>query len=198
MTEPDIGHKEYSGYPFGMSKSTYQHDLRHLTVAELEDSLEIKRWLLIDPATDTEPAKLFFEHMVSDIITELERRKQLLRSQANNPHAPKWRGGAMPANRDRIERVKARWPIDVFVEQSLGCKLKWFNSQTAIGRCPLPNHNDEHPSFKVNHKKGYAWCFGCQRGGDVIELARWYLNGASFMEALEALEKEGEIFDVRK
>lgn len=198
MNEPDIGHKEYTGFPFGMSKSTYEHDLRSLTVAELEDSLEIKRWLLIDPATETTSATYFFEHMITAIVSELERRRALLKTQANHPHAPKWKHGTMVANRDRIERVKARWPIDVFVEQSLGCKLKRYNSQTSIGRCPLPHHHDEHPSFKVNREKGYAWCFGCQRGGDVIELTRWYLNGASFMEALEALEKEGAIFDARQ
>jgi len=33
------------------------------------------------------------------------------------------------------------------------------------GRCPLPDHIDEHPSFYVNPSKEVWFCFGCQRGG---------------------------------
>lgn len=36
-------------------------------------------------------------------------------------------------------------------------------------RCPLPSHDDNHPSFSV---KGRIWrCFGCGNGGDIFELA---------------------------
>jgi DNA primase len=42
-----------------------------------------------------------------------------------------------------------------------------------VGRCPLPGHKDRSPSFTVNPEKNLWYCFGaCQRGGDVIELAR--------------------------
>jgi hypothetical protein len=34
--------------------------------------------------------------------------------------------------------------------------------------CPLPDHEDEHPSFQVldSHRR----CFGCNRGGGIIDL----------------------------
>jgi DNA primase len=41
-----------------------------------------------------------------------------------------------------------------------------------VGRCPLPDHVDRSPSFTVNPDKGVFFCFGCLRGGDVVELAR--------------------------
>jgi DNA primase len=41
-----------------------------------------------------------------------------------------------------------------------------------VGRCPLPDHADRSPSFTVNAEKNVFWCFGCLRGGDVVELAR--------------------------
>lgn len=42
-----------------------------------------------------------------------------------------------------------------------------------VGRCPLPDHEDRSPSFTVDPEKNLWYCFGaCQRGGDVIELAR--------------------------
>jgi len=33
------------------------------------------------------------------------------------------------------------------------------------GRCPLPDHLDQHPSFYVNPDRGVWFCFGCGRGG---------------------------------
>jgi hypothetical protein len=40
------------------------------------------------------------------------------------------------------------------------------------GHCPLPDHEDKTPSFTVSPEKNVFWCFGCLRGGDVVELAR--------------------------
>jgi hypothetical protein len=41
-----------------------------------------------------------------------------------------------------------------------------------VGCCPLPDHADRKPSFTVNEAKNLWWCYGCLRGGDVVELAR--------------------------
>jgi hypothetical protein len=40
-------------------------------------------------------------------------------------------------------------------------------------RCPLPDHEDLTPSFTVYPGERGWFCFGCLRGGDVIELARF-------------------------
>jgi hypothetical protein len=43
-----------------------------------------------------------------------------------------------------------------------------------LGRCPLPNHEDRTPSFYCySNGSGFYdswWCFGCENGGDVIDL----------------------------
>ena len=43
-----------------------------------------------------------------------------------------------------------------------------------LGRCPLPDHEDRTPSFYCySNGSGFYdswWCFGCNRGGDVIDL----------------------------
>jgi hypothetical protein len=39
-----------------------------------------------------------------------------------------------------------------------------------VGRCPLPDHEDRTPSFTVY--PGRWHCYGCGRGGDVVDLAR--------------------------
>ncbi|MDD9920990.1 MAG: CHC2 zinc finger domain-containing protein, partial [Boseongicola sp.] len=37
-----------------------------------------------------------------------------------------------------------------------------------VGRCPLPGHEDENGSFTIT---GHLWnCFGCNRGGSIIDL----------------------------
>ena len=38
-----------------------------------------------------------------------------------------------------------------------------------LGRCPLPDHEDRSPSFYC-YPDGRWWCFGCNRGGDVVDL----------------------------
>jgi DNA primase len=43
----------------------------------------------------------------------------------------------------------------------------WFT-----GRCPLPDHEDRTPSFFIypGEVGGRWWCYGCSRGGDVVDL----------------------------
>jgi DNA primase len=57
------------------------------------------------------------------------------------------------------------------------------------GLCPF--HNEKTPSFGVNEEKGFFYCFGCKKGGDVITFIR-ELEKCSYGEALERLaEKAG-------
>ncbi len=38
-----------------------------------------------------------------------------------------------------------------------------------LGRCPLPDHDDKSPSFNCYPDASW-WCYGCGRGGDVVDL----------------------------
>src|SRR5918998_4965646 len=42
-----------------------------------------------------------------------------------------------------------------------------------VARCPLPGHEDRSPSFTVYPETNSFFCYGCLRGGDVVELARF-------------------------
>lgn len=41
-----------------------------------------------------------------------------------------------------------------------------------VARCPLPDHEDKTPSFTVYPGTNSWFCYGCVRGGDVVELYR--------------------------
>lgn len=197
MDEPDIGDREFTGYPFGFTHHEWLHELRYLTVADLEDTLEVKRWHVIDEGTTNDEFRYFMAGQIQALIEELNRRKNLLKQHGNEPLAPRWKGGTMRNSRDRINRIKERWPVELFAQQSLGCTLIPIGKVKFKTHCPFPNHNDSTPSFHINVEKQLGYCYGCHRGGDVIEIARWFLNTSSFPETLAALEKEGEIYDRR-
>jgi DNA primase len=90
------------------------------------------------------------------------------------------------------EAVRAAVPIEVIVRRytelrPLGGKA-WF-----IGRCPLPDHDDHDPSFYI-YAPGRWWCYGCNRGGDVIDLEFFCGDYGELWEAMIALKEE---FDVK-
>ena len=57
----------------------------------------------------------------------------------------------------------------------------------ATGLCPF--HNEKTPSFTVNDKKGFFYCFGCHEKGDAVGFVM-KTEGLSFPEAVEKLARE--------
>ena len=59
-----------------------------------------------------------------------------------------------------------------------------------VGLCPF--HNEKTPSFSVNQRDQYFYCFGCHAGGDVFTFLQKYEN-MTFPEALKFLaDRAGE------
>jgi hypothetical protein len=63
----------------------------------------------------------------------------------------------------------------------------WFT-----GRCPLPDHEDKTPSFYI-YPPGRWWCYGCGRGGDVVDLEFHCGNYGEIWEAMIALAVEYDV-----
>lgn len=59
-----------------------------------------------------------------------------------------------------------------------------------LGLCPF--HNEKTPSFSVDREKGFFYCFGCRKGGDVITFLREQ-DKLSYREALEELAKRAGV-----
>jgi DNA primase len=59
-----------------------------------------------------------------------------------------------------------------------------------LGLCPF--HAEKSPSFNVDADKGLFYCFGCQKGGSVVQFLM-ELDKLSFPEAMEELAKRANI-----
>ena len=60
------------------------------------------------------------------------------------------------------------------------------NTDWANTRCPMPDHNDNNPSFGVNVASNTYNCFGCGASGDLIKLVQ-EVEGFNFIEAIQKL-----------
>ncbi len=74
-----------------------------------------------------------------------------------------------------------------------GRKLVWDarKSNPAKGDywAPCPFHQEKTPSFHLDDRKGFYYCFGCHAKGDALTFVRETEN-VSFMEAVEILARE--------
>lgn len=59
-----------------------------------------------------------------------------------------------------------------------------------VGLCPF--HGEKTPSFNVSREKGTYYCFGCKRGGDVIDFIM-ELEHVQFAEAVERLAQRAGV-----
>ena len=73
-------------------------------------------------------------------------------------------------------------PISIIAEQA-GIKLK-KSGRNLFGLCPF--HNEKHPSFYIYPDTNSFYCFGCQKGNNVIKFVEMLYN-YSFKEAVEFL-----------
>ena len=89
----------------------------------------------------------------------------------------------MPFPLSFIDEVVARNPIEDVVGQYVNLKRSGAN---LFGLCPF--HGEKTPSFSVAPDKGIYYCFGCHKGGGVINF-QMEIEGLSYGDAVRALAK---------
>lgn len=67
------------------------------------------------------------------------------------------------------EVIKAKVDIVDYIGRHVELKPR---GNKYMSECPLPDHEDSTPSFWVYPETRSWYCFGCRRGGDVIEYAK--------------------------
>ncbi len=88
---------------------------------------------------------------------------------------------------DLLEEIKLRTDIVEVVSQYVQLKKAGKNFK---GLCPF--HNEKTPSFIVSPEKQIAWCFGCQKGGDIFNFIQ-ELENIDFNEAVNLLAEKVNI-----
>jgi len=83
-----------------------------------------------------------------------------------------------------IRRVKEETDIVEVIRDRISL------SPSLRARCPF--HADKNPSFSVNARGQYFYCFGCGVGGDVIKFLLLY-EGNCFMEVVRELASKAGI-----
>lgn len=179
-----------SPFPFKATRRAYDLALQSIPTRDLLAEIETARWLALDVTGDAEAggshavALLQLEAMLDEVL----RRERLMRVRANDPVQPTW-----PRHddtlRSRIDAVKGAFPIERFCTDLLDARLVMVGPHRWKAHCPLPGHEDRTPSFVIYSDHGRAWCFGCNRGGDVITLTGYMLGLERFYDRLEYLER---------
>lgn len=91
---------------------------------------------------------------------------------------------------DSVAEIKARLPIEELVAKYAQLHKKGRNFV-----CLCPFHNDTHPSLLVSPDKGIAYCFACQKGGDIFSFYQ-QIEGCDFKQALVDLaERAGVVLE---
>ena len=82
-----------------------------------------------------------------------------------------------------LDELTARNPIEEVVGQYVSLKRSGSN---LFGLCPF--HGEKTASFSVAPDKGIYYCFGCHKGGNVVNF-QMEIEGLSYPDAVRALAK---------
>lgn len=89
-------------------------------------------------------------------------------------------------SREAIDKLKRQIPLLEYLQANGWTPARRLNGSRCIGLCPL--HQDRQPSFLVDSAKDLFYCFGCERGGDVIRFVELSCS-IRFPQALALLQQ---------
>lgn len=89
-------------------------------------------------------------------------------------------------SRQAIDELKRQIPLLNYLQANGWEPTRRLNRSRWMGLCPL--HPDRRPSFLVDSDKSLFYCYGCQRGGDVIRFVELSCN-VQFPQALALLHQ---------
>jgi DNA primase len=94
--------------------------------------------------------------------------------------------GKKSMSREQLDELKHQIPLLDYLQAHDWWPARPLSRGRWMGLCPL--HQDHQPSFLVDPFKNLFYCYGCNRGGDVIRFAELY-HQVKFPQALAQLRQ---------
>ena len=177
------------------TKRDHEERYRYETTAKLLKEREGRQWEIAkimadldrDPTSWEFPAETLAYALTAleDLNTELDRRQRLRFSQGS-PVWPQKDSRNLDAMKSLAAEMKLLWPVEDFCRQVLNMPLV-RRGKHLTWTCPIPDHHEATPSFKISPDKNVWYCHGCNRGGDIFSLVGFSQGLDLFGEQLEWL-----------
>lgn len=171
--------------------STTPDNFADWTVSALVNEQECQLWRFAEleaAMPDDACGQTCIEHsmaIIADDLTAIDAELTKRRRLYSSPHAPKIK---KPHRVDIFRVVREQVPLEKFCHR-YGPVLRG-TGKTITGRCPLPDHDDKTPSFHVYPQQNTWHCFGCNRGGDIFDLARYYYQEIGVVEVARKVARD--------
>ena len=88
-----------------------------------------------------------------------------------------------------LDELRTRVTLSTIVGRAVTWDMRKSNMARGDWWAPCPFHQEKSPSFHVDDRKGFYYCFGCQAKGDALTFLKENGN-LPFMEAVEVLARE--------
>ncbi len=88
-----------------------------------------------------------------------------------------------------LDELRTRVTLSSVVGRAVTWDMRKSNMAKGDWWAPCPFHQEKSPSFHVDDRKGFYYCFGCHAKGDALTFLKENGN-LGFMEAVEVLARE--------
>lgn len=87
-----------------------------------------------------------------------------------------------------LDEIRERVTLSAIVGRKVTWDMRKSNQAKGDFWAPCPFHHEKSPSFHVDDRKGFYYCFGCHAKGDALTFIKETEN-LGFMEAVEVLAR---------
>ena len=150
------------------------HAVAHVqrAIDDLAEEIQARDALGVDSQAQTDMRIILWDYMVELLREERPTVYSQATSAEELEHAEAIAAAPMVGDNGRIDYAAIKRDVNIvdYMEGFTG-QLRQ-TGRTLRAKCVLPGHVDKTASLYIYPETSSFYCFGCNRGGDVIEFAR--------------------------